>query len=44
MRITIHSRFKQLSRGDKAQMYIRAYDDEDNAISTLDGFRFEWEI
>ena len=43
-RIEIFSRFRQLSRGDKQHLAVRAYDDEGNVFSTLDGFRFNWDV
>ena len=43
-RIEIFSRFRQLSRGDSQHLAVRAYDKDGNVFSTLDGFRFDWDV
>jgi hypothetical protein len=43
-RIEIFSRFRQLSRGDSQHLAVRAFDKEGNVFSTLDGFRFDWDV
>lgn len=37
-RIEIFSRFRQIARGDRAQLEVKAYDDEGNVFSTVEGF------
>jgi len=41
-KLEIFSRFRQIPKGDRQQLQVRAYDDEGNVFSTLDGFHFDW--
>jgi hypothetical protein len=41
-RLEIFSRFRQINKGDKHYMEVRAFDDEGNVFSSLEGFKFDW--
>ena len=43
-RLEIFSRFRQINNGDKQHIEVRAYDDEGNQFSSLEGFKFEWTV
>ena len=42
--IEIFSRFRQIAKGDRAHLEVRARDDENDVFSTLEGFKFDWSI
>ena len=43
-KLEIFSRFRQMNRGDRQHLEVRAYDDEGNVFSSLDGLHFDWEV
>jgi nuclear pore complex protein Nup210 len=43
-RLEIFSRFRQINKGDNQHIEVRAYDDEGNQFSSLEGFKFDWAI
>ena len=42
-KLEIFSRFRQINRGDRQHLAVRAYDDEGNIFSSLSGLRFDWD-
>lgn len=43
-RIEIDSRIRQISKGDRTHLSVRAYDREGNQFSSLSGLKFDWQI
>ena len=43
-KIEIFSRFRLVNTRDRAHLEVRAYDEEGNVFSSLDGFRFKWDV
>lgn len=43
-RIEIFSRFGQINKGDSQYLEVKAFDDEGRAITTLEGFNFDWTV
>ena len=43
-RIEIYSRFRQIGKGEKTHLAVRAYDKDGNSFSSLKGLKFDWQV